>query len=327
MNDLERERNLPIFIFVSMVMHSLLFLFGPQIVSTLLPGYQPGDQGGVIYVTLIDAPPVTEIRAAVPRSAIMPQSTPEPKARPEPRPAEAATVAPASTPAPQPTARESVSLPQNRSVAVAERPRPSPIPAPEPAESQPAAAPALVNERGPVELPTAPTPRVESTPLEEAQAPASAPSSQAASEAGQPAGPEASGSGALEDVPSSAPGAQPSAEPALPPTGLSMVNSFGGAIFPKDAVGLVTNVVTVEVAAIVSPEGRVLETVIIRSSGIDYVDNHARTLASRSIQYKPHEETYEIRIFITYNGRERTLSYDVGDFVRIPPTVGSAARI
>ena len=97
-NDLERERNMPVFIFISMVVHSLLFLFGPQIASTLLPAIHPGEQGGVAYVTLIDAAPVTQLRAAVPRSAVTPQSTPEPRERPEPRPAQAQTVAPPSPP-------------------------------------------------------------------------------------------------------------------------------------------------------------------------------------------------------------------------------------
>lgn len=341
MNDLERERSMPVFIFVSMVVHSLLFLFGPQIVSTLLPGYHPGDQGGVTYVTLIEAPPVSQPRAAVPRSALRPQSTPEPRAKPEPRPAEPTRVAPpAAPPAPEP-ARQSVSAPQGRSAPVAERPQQTPAPAPRPeVESRPtgsdparadassSGAPVLASERGPVELPTTSAPRVESAPPTAAEADEESPPARAEGGAGESAaGPEESGSGAAEDQLSSAPQAQPAPEPALPPTGLSMVNSFGGALFPKDAVGLVTSVTTVEVAAIVSPEGEVVETVLIRASGIDYIDGHAQTLASRGIQFKPHQETYEIRVFVTYDGRERQITYDVGDFIRVPPTVGSAARL
>lgn len=339
MNDLERERNMPVFIFISMVVHSLLFLFGPQIASTLLPAIHPGEQGGVAYVTLIDAAPVTQLRAAVPRSAVTPQSTPEPRERPEPRPAQAQTVAPPSPPpAPEP-ARQSVNAPQNPVVSPAERPQVSPAQAPAPAvesrpatpepvqESATAGAPVLTSERAPVEIPEAPAPRVEPEPVAPQLANEGAAETAGGGSGESAAGPEESGSGALEDVPSSAPGAEPSLEPALPPTGLSMVNSFGGAIFPKDAVGLITGVVTVEVAAVVSPEGQVIETVLIRSSGIEYIDNHAQTLASRGIQFKPHHETYEIRVMVTYNGRESTISYDVGDFIRVPPTVGSAAGL
>lgn len=338
MNDLERERNMPVFIFISMVVHSLLFLYGPQIASTLLPAFQPGDQGGLSYVTLIDAAPVSQARAAVPRSAVTPQSTPEPRERPEPRPAQAQAVAPPSPPpAPEP-ARQGVSAPQSPAVSPAERPQVSPAPAPAPAvESRPSApepvqesttagAPVLTSERAPVEIPETLAPRVEPAPAAPQEASEGAAQAAGSGSGETVAGPEESGSGALEDVPSSSPGAEPSPEPALPPTGLSMVNSFGGAIFPKDAVGLITGVVTVEVAAVVSPEGRVIETVVIRPSGIDYIDNHAQTLASRGIQFKPYQEAYEIRVMVTYNGRESTISYDVGDFIRVPPTVGSTAR-
>lgn len=355
MYDLERERRMPLFILISMLLHALLFLFAPQLLSGVLSGMHAGDQGGLTYITLVDVAVPETPRAAVAEAARRPQATAAPRPLPEPaRPAESraeTTPAPAQT-QPQatvPEVRAELVQPQpqeERPQAVtpapaqpAPEPAPRPDPVPEPfqsttseigqAEATASLQPVLTAVGGPRTLPTvAAPPRVEESPgASEAATAVSGPPAASEEAAGAPSGgAEPGGTGAPEDVSSALPNAEVSAVPAMPPTGVSMIRAAGGLGWPKNFVGVLTRTLTVEVAVIVDPAGNVLETVVTQSSGVEYIDDYSRTVASRGITYRPYDEIYEIRVVLVYDPDERSLSHRVDGFIKAPPTVGSHAR-
>lgn len=336
MNENERERSMPIFLFFSMVLHALLFLYGPQIVAGLIPGFQPGDQGGLTYVTLIDVAPIERPRAMVSDSARVPESRPEPRPRPEPVQAPT-TPEPARVEVPAPPAAQTVSA------------RPAVTPDPvrtevAPPARTPAATPIQVNEERPVApepvmtsdrgVDTIPTtgeqPQIEAPPAEDVSTPSTEPiQAPIEIEENEPvvdASTEQTvegGTGATQDVPSAAPGADISDETSLPPMGTSMANAQGGFTYPKQAVDFLRRTVTVQLAAFISAQGEVVQVNVIDSSGIEPVDAHAMDIARYGITYKPYDSDYELRIFVTYNHEERRLSYRVGEFFQAAPLAGS----
>ena len=352
---------MPLFLLLSMAVHGLLFLIGPHLVAGLLPSFQPGDQGGLTYVTLVEAPPTERPRAAVAAAARQPQARPTPQALPEPKPPVAAEPAPtpvaASQPAPEPrpapvqevVAQRTAPQPADdrpQSVTPTASARPSPEPAavqerpqavaPVPQQPTPvvqaserAQQPTLTSERGTFAVADAATAvQQESTAGSAAATTATAGEPRRAEADPQASAPGAgapSGSGAREDVVSSAPSAQIAPEPQLPPAGESMVREFGGHTFPKNAVGLVNGAVTVEVAAVVGADGRIIEAVIINGSGISVVDTYARNVVERGIPFKPYDAPYEMRIFITFDSRQEHLVFRYDGLIKSPPTVGSLA--
>ena len=351
---------MPIFLLASMALHALLFLIAPQLVEGLFPTLERGEQGGVTLITLIDVLPPEQPRAAVSEAARMPRSRPQPAPNPEPQqPLRQVTPTPASQPAPQaaqapqpapapstapqvrpepadarpqatatqvesvPTAQPSPQPERRPSPATAELPRPEPAPQARPQVQEPV----LTSESGVRVAETTP-----GAPETETAAPADAttavlgePAASEVSSGGGEREPAESGSGAETDEASSAPSAVIAPEPALPPTGQSMIASFGGALYPKDAVGLLQRPVTVQVAAVVDPDGRVIEGVVIEGSGYPYIDEYAFNIATRAVRYKPYTDIYEVSVFITFNPGENSLTYRVGDFIKVPPTVGSFA--
>ncbi len=341
----DRERSLPLFLVMSLAVHALLFLIGPQLVSGILPSLQPGDQGGLTYVTLVDAPLTERPRAAVQAPAQRPEARPLPESRPEPQPSNTpepvmVPEVPVENAAPTPTNNR----PQTVESVVAEPAQPEPTvvaarPEPTAAEEavqprpvaqpvQPTPVPVLTSERG--EIVVADTTATADNSADPAGATASSAVQGEPRQSVQPpqrtqsVEPLPSGTAAAEDVASAAPDAEIAQEPALPPAGESMVRDFGGSTFPKNAVGLVQGTVTVEVAAIVGADGRVLETVIVDGSGISVVDTHATNVVTHLIPFKPYDDTYEIRIFITFNSDEQSrLLFRYGEFINSPPTVGT----
>src|SRR5690606_27362405 len=339
MYDFEDQRRMPVFIFISMVLHALLFLIAPHVISGVFSVSYAGDQGGLTYLTLVDAAIPERPRAVAAQAARRPQATPAPRPLPEPSVPAPARTEPAPAPAPVP---EQPRAPEVQAPAAQPEPRQQPeppSPAPAPAPENPAGAPAeeataalqpvLTASQGP---PTAPVvnapPRVEE-PAEASGATAalSGPPARTDDAAGERSGgAEPGGTGATDDVPLSLPGAEAAAEPALPPMGESMIRVPGGLGYPKNAVGLISRPVTVEVAVIVDPSGRVVETVVTQSSGIDYIDDYSQTVASRGIVYLPSDEMSEIRVVLVYDPRESSLTHRVDGFIKAPPTVGSFAR-
>ncbi len=365
MNEIERERSFPLFFLVSMALHALLFLIAPQLIEGLLPSFQSGEQGGVTLITLVDVVPPEQVRAAVSEAARQPQSRPQPAPNPEPQvePRQQAPT-PTQTPTPQPEAQP-VETPRPVSPptpAAQIQPEPAdirPVATAVQVEDAPNAQPAPQPER--VASPTV-AQQSRPTPVSEAPVPvqqpvltsdsgvrvaASDPGSTASTASAAPASPstinqgesattasdipspsasaEESGTGADQDVTSAAPTAEISPEPALPPTGQSMILTFGGSLYPKDAVGLLQRPVTVKVAAIVSPDGTVLEGIVVDGSEIAYIDEYAYNVATRAVRYRPHSEIYEVSVFVTFDPVENALSYRVADFISVPPTVGSFA--
>lgn len=360
MNEIERERSFPLFLLVSMALHALLFLFAPQLVGGLLPNFDRGEQGGVTLITLVDVTPPAQVRAAVSEAARQPRSRPQPAPNPEPRPqpsqeAQAASPPPDARPvetpqpvsAPTPAAQTQPApvdvSPASTAVQVEEAPSAQPAPLPErlptpnvvaeqprptplAQAATPAPQPILTSEAG-VRVANAPL----VSPPSQASSPPAAASSLSQGEpvpsdaAGGTRSPESSGTAADQDVSSAAPGAEISDQPALPPTGESMVLAFGGASYPKDAVGLLQRPVTVRVAAIVATDGTVLAGVVVDSSGIEYIDEYAYNVATRAVRYRPHSDIYEVGVFVTFDPNENRLTYRVADFISVPPTVGSFA--
>lgn len=362
MNETERERSLPLFLLVSMALHALLFLYAPQLVEGLFPSFDSGEQGGVTLITLVDVVPPKQVRAAVSEAARQPQSRPQPAPNPEPQPEVRQEV---TTPAPQPDPRpvEAPEPAAQPVPAVEIRPEPAdvrPLATATQVETAPNAQPAPEPERRPSPTPAEqarPAPAEEARP--QVQQPVltsesgvrvadAAPAAAASESSTVPAAASAavqgevpattefpatssgastseSGTGAAEDVASSAPAAEISPEPALPPTGQSMVLTYGGSQYPKDAVGLLQRPVTVQVAAIVSPDGVVLEGIVIEGSGIAYIDEYAYNVATRAARYKAYSDIYEVSVYVTFDPVRNDLSYRVADFVKVPPTVGSFA--
>lgn len=362
-----RQRNTPLFLLISLALHALLFLIGPRLTAGLIPGFKPGEQGGVTYITLVDVMVPEQPRASVVEAARRPQATPEPRPLPEPapEPEEASTPEPEpEPPAPEPVEPQVVQpVARVEAMPVAERPQepqpqavqpsaadsPRPVEAPErtvelstpePVEPEqiqvavtPEPLPVLTSESGRDAAPTtAPPERVEE---------ASSASRATDADPGEPARaeitsqpeaspqPESGGTGASEDVPSALPDAETGPEPVLPPTGISMVREFGSNEFPKDAVDLLNGTETVEIVVLVSPEGQAVDTQLITSSGISYLDEYALNLAGANrgpaIRYMAYDEEYEIRVFVTFEsfldaqgGRRSTISYRFGDRVTIP---------
>lgn len=353
MSDWDRERRMPVFILISMALHALLFLIGPQIFSGVIAGMYPGDQGGLTYVTLVDVSVPERPRAAVAEAARRPQATPAPRPLPEPArrvdtPQEKTTAAQEQPQPRAPEVRAELVQPEPqeqrpRAVTPSEpQPPPEPAPRPEPeppaqgeaahaADTQVNAAPeaVLTAPAGPQSLPAvAAPPRVEEeAEAREATAAATGPPARAEEAGGERGGAaQPGGTGAPEDAPSALPGAEVSPEPAMPPMGISMIRAAGGMGWPKNFVGIVNRAMVVEVAVIVGPAGNVLETVVIQGSGIPYIDEYSRTVASRGFTYQPYDETYEIRVVLVYDPDARSLTHRVDGFIRVPPTVGSFAR-
>lgn len=343
----DRERSMPLFLLVSMAVHALLFLIAPQVISGILPSFQPGDQGGLTYVTLVDGPVTQRPKAAVNAAAQKPQARPLPESRPEPQPSDVpepvrVPESPAETAAPepaniQPQPVETVAAEPVQSAPATEATRPEPTASPEqvqprpaPQPVQPSQEPVLTSERGEVAVADTTT-AAQST----AEPAAASTTSVAEGEPRQSVQPPQqtqtverlpAGTDSSEDVPSSAPDAEIASEPELPPAGESMVRDFGGSTFPKNAVGLVQGTVTVEVAAIVGADGNLLESVVVDGSGISVVDTHASNVVTHMIPYKPYDDTYEIRVFITFNSDDQSrLLFRYGEFIKSPPTVGSYA--
>jgi len=354
MYDWERERRMPIFLLISMLLHALLFLIAPQLLSGVMSGMYAGDQGGLTYVTIVDVSVPERPRAAVAEAARRPQATAAPRPLPEPvRPSEttaetrsgARAEAQASAPEvraelvqPQPQEQRpqaSASTPAQSAPEPVPTPEPTPAPAQEPAaeaaeaESTASLQPVLTASSGPSSLPAVAAPARAEEQVESAGSTAAVTGSPARSEdppGQQSAGAESGGTGAAEDVSSALPSAEISATPAMPPTGISMMRPAGGMGWPKNFVGVLTNTLTVEVAVIVDPAGRVLETVVTKSAGIDYIDDYSKTVASRGFTYQPYDEIYEIRVVLVYNPEERSLTHRVDGYIKAPPTVGSYAR-
>lgn len=354
---------MPLFILCSMILHALLFLYGPQLAAGLIPGVQPGDQGGLMYVTLVETAAVERPRAAVADSARLPQSTPEPRPRPEPAPqperAQTEQAASANTQAPQPQPQPVETPTVSARPVVSERPpvqeervavntevtrqpvapepvevtAPTPTPRPEPVQEVQAVAqePVLTSDRGvDVVASIGSTPAVQEAPRAEAESVAaslSTPVQAEEEEAVEVAAEEfpEGGTGARENVSSAAPDAEIAPEPALPPTGISMANVQGSIVYPKQAVDFLRRTVTVQIAAVIAASGEVIEVLVIDSSGIGPVDEHAMDLARMGITYKPYDSTYELRVHVTYNHEERKIDYRLGEFITSPPTVGSFA--
>lgn len=105
-----------------------------------------------------------------------------------------------------------------------------------------------------------------------------------------------------------------------------MIQDFGGATYPSKAIDVLQRTVTVEVAAIVSPEGRVEEVYLIDASGVSVIDEHALGVARLATRYRPYSETYEIRIYLTFDPARRSLAVRVSDFITVPPSIGTHAR-
>lgn len=325
-NQFERERSLPLFLLVSMAVHALLFLFGPHLVSGLFPSFQLGDQGGLTYVTLVDVPVTERARAPVPAAARLPQARPQPQALPQP-PAPAPVrqeVAPVErTALPEPEAKPPVPQPQPEPAPVAvlqTPPRPvaeAPRPVPEP-------EPVLTSPTGETVVPAEPVQVAAESPSSDdvAAAVETAPATQVVEDVHE----EPVGTNALEDLAAAAPDAEPAEEPRLPPAGESMVRDFGGSTFPKNAVGLVQGSVTVEVAAVVGADGQILEAIIVEGSGISVVDTHAQNVVLRLIPFRPYDDVYELRVFITFDSADQDrLIFRYGEFITSPPTLGRYA--
>lgn len=360
MNPTERERSLPLFLLLSMALHGLLFLYAPQLVGGLFPSAQPGDQGGVTFITLVDAPALERPRAAVAEAARRPQARPTPQALPEPKPPaeqvlpERVAAAAQPAPEPRPVQVEEVIAERTAPEPAHERPQPvqaaaAPRPAPEqsPVAERPEPAAPVVTQAPPVASAPAAAPEPVLTSEHGENAVAAAPSAtldSAAGSAGAPSVPagetrraeappqrtaagdtSAAGGDARSDVASAAPDAEiaPQAQP--PPTGESMVRDFGGHTFPKNAVGLVSGAVTVEVAAIVGEDGHVIEVVLISGSGISVVDNYALNVVQRGIPFKPYDSPYEARVLITFDSRQEHLIFRYDGLIKSPPTVGRLA--
>lgn len=356
MYDYDRDRRMPVSFLISMILHALLFLIAPHVATGLFSGY-PGDQGGLVYVTLADVAMPERPRAAVAEAARRPQATPEPRPRPEPQASSQQNPAPQPAPTPEP---ERTPVPEVRAEVVQEQPQeerpvavnpatapPRPEPSVQPTPSPPAPEPAPQEQQGEsavtaamVPVLTAPeSPRVvptvsaperiqhetaaNETTAAQTGAPAQSESPAASGEAG---GGEQGGTGANEDVSSALPNAEVSAEPALPPTGESMVRAAGGMGWPKNFVGVLTRTLTIEVAVVVDPQGNVVHAEPITRSGIEYIDDYSVTVASRGITYRPYDETYEVRVILHYDPEARSLTYRVDGLIRTPPTVGPLAR-
>ena len=356
MEDLERERRMPVFFLISIVLHALLFLIAPRVPSGLFAGLFPGDQGGLTYVTLVDVTTPERPRAAVAEAARRPQAIPQPQPRPEPAPPAEQQAKPEPGPA---RSEAEVRVPEVRAEVIQEQPqeeKPTAVtpsvaearPQPEARPATPAEAPSASDaEVGDVEVAatltpvltapqgTRPVPAVPAPPQVEeevssraATAAESGPPAQSELPAGEESASasEPGGTGARENVSSAAPNAELSTEPALPPMGLSMISSPGSYGWPKNFVGVINRALTVEVAVIVDPAGNVLETVVTSSSGIDAIDDYSVTVATRGMTYRPYDETYEIRVVFIYDPEARSLTHRVDGLIKVPPTVGSFAR-
>ena len=354
MDDLERERRMPVFFLISIILHALLFPIAPRVPSGLFAGLFPGDQGGLTYVTLVDVTMPERPRAAVAEAARRPQAIPQPQPRPEPAPpAEQQT-----EPGPAQSEVEA-NVPEVRAEVIQEQPqeeKPTAVtpsvaearPEPEARPVTPAEAPAASDaEAGDVEVAATltpvltapqgdrPVPAVPAPPQVEEEVSSrvattaeSGPPARSESPAGEEraAASEPGGTGARENVTSAAPNAELSTEPALPPMGMSMIRSPGSFGWPKNFVGVINRALTVEVAVIVDPAGNVLETVVTSSSGIDAIDDYSVTVATRGMTYRPYDETYEIRVVFIYDPEARSLTHRVDGLIKVPPTVGSFAR-
>lgn len=356
MNDYDRDRRMPISFLISMVLHALLFLIAPHVATGLFSGVRPGDQGGLIYVSLVDVAVPERPRATVAEAARRPQAIPDPRPRPEPQrapeptpsPQPAPTPAPERTPVPEVRAELVQEQPQEeRPVAVnpataPPRPEPSAQPVPSPAASEPsqqeeqgesqataAMAPVLTAPESVRSVPTVSAPpRIqEETASNETTAAETGPPVQSESPAasGETGGSEEGGTGAQEDVSSALPDAEISSEPALPPTGESMVRAAGATGWPKNFVGVLTRTLTIEVAVVVDTQGNVVYAEALNSSGIEYIDDYSVTVASRAITYRPYDEPYEVRVILHYDPEARSLTHRVDGFIRTPPTVGPLA--
>ena len=86
MNDYDRDRRMPVSFLISMILHALLFLIAPHVATGLFSGFQPGDQGGLTYVTLVDVAMPERPRATVAEAARRPQAIPIPGPGPSRRP-------------------------------------------------------------------------------------------------------------------------------------------------------------------------------------------------------------------------------------------------
>lgn len=338
MNDPLREKSMPVFVFVSMCFHALLFLYAPQLIAGLVPTFESGHQGGLTYVTLVDINTPEPARAVVDGDARTPQSQSQPASTPDPAPRveDVSEVHSNATPTPE---REPVeqrpqpTSPPEPTVNVRAETPPEPAPNPEPVVRETPTTDTLVVDRGERIIPSATvvpvvvaetpelTKRAESVPAPTAQMTPSPEAIERPAVSGSD-----SGSSQPEDTLSRAPDAQQSNEPVLPPTGESMTEMQGGLIYPKQAVDFLRQSVTVRVETIVNEAGEVIEVIIAESSGIEPIDNHAAALASRGITYSPHDSMYKLDVYVTYNHDDRSLSYRVGEFIQSVPTTAAGAQ-